>query len=438
MFSAHQLATQCTPEGLLRLGSLVHDRREELGWSRAELARKAKLAPGTLRNLEEALHTPHPDTLIALSKLPELNLSLAELGAVLGLAMVSERDQLSQMLVDLDPKCDTLLLARELMDRLEGTASHIPQTYLYIDPKSAECWCSNVNQASYLAFLLALPLDSVAETIASHTKEDLDVIGLGCGDAREEIRTIQHLRQRTAGKLRLFLLDISPSMLGHAYRAAARSFKNWPDIEIAPAIHGDFHRLQRYRQLLPSEGSSPRRRLVCMFGNTFGNLDNELTFVRESLSEFATGDFFLLGVTQIYASAEHPCQVKAADPRLSGQLHPQLASIDREWFLGLVRSYGRMDSTADLTLYTQLNTHVCPVPGSYAVETIVEVRTPNRPARRISIDYIKRYDSPKLADAMVQYGWVLRESWCRNNWLLHLYERQASASMAAPSGPPER
>lgn len=431
MFSAHQLATQCTPDGLRRLGSMVRARREELGWSRAELARKTGLAAGTLRNLEEALHTPHPTTLVALHNLPELNLPQAELGSLLGLSEAAEPEPesghcLSHMLVDLDPKCDTLLLARELTDRMQGPLSHIPQTYLYIDPKSAGCWCATVNQSSYLAPRLAQPIQEIAEAIARCTQDELDVIGLGCGDAQEEIHLVQFLRQKLAtSRLRLFLLDISPPLLSHAYRNALQSLENWQDIEIAPPIHGDFHRLARYRQLLPPVVPSPRRRVVCMFGNTFGNLDNELTFVHESLVGFAPGDFFLIEVSSVYAPAEQAARVRAEDPRLSGQLPEQLLSVDREWFFGLVRTYGRMDAMAELSLSTQLNTRVCPVPGSYAVETLVEVRSPRAAPRRISVDYIKRYDSQKLAAAMEEHGWRLRESWCHNNWLLHLYERQA-------------
>jgi hypothetical protein len=175
-----------------------------------------------------------------------------------------------------------------------------------------------------------------------------------------------------------------------------------------------------------------------MFGNTFGNLDNELTFVHESLSDFAPGDFFLLSVSQIYAAADQPTRIKAMDPRLSGQLHGELLSIDREWFFGLVRTYGRIDAAAEMTMYTQLNFHVCPVPGSYAVETIVEVLEPSGARRHISMDYIKRYDSQMLTNAMAECGWEIRESWCSNHWLLHLYERRDALGNDVHIGAPNR
>jgi uncharacterized SAM-dependent methyltransferase len=62
------------------------------------------------------------------------------------------------------------------------------------------------------------------------------------------------------------------------------------------AIQGNFHNLQRYTPLLHAPERAHRRRIVCMFGNTFANLQNEIMFVRNSLLGFAPGDFLLISV----------------------------------------------------------------------------------------------------------------------------------------------
>jgi hypothetical protein len=70
-----------------------------------------------------------------------------------------------------------------------------------------------------------------------------------------------------------------------------------PEVKIF-AIQGNFHELPRYTYLFRSNGDAEhRRRLFCMFGYTFGNLQNEIHFVRNSLLGYTPGDFLLLNVT---------------------------------------------------------------------------------------------------------------------------------------------
>jgi uncharacterized SAM-dependent methyltransferase len=131
----------------------------------------------------------------------------------------------------------------------------------------------------------------------------LDVIGLGCGDGKDEVRLTQSLLEHHKNhNLRLYLLDISQPLCCAAYRHAAESLADHSTVSVC-AIQGNFHNLQRYTPLLHTQERAHRRRIVCMFGNTFANLHNEILFVRNSLQGFAPGDLLLLNVPAAMASA---------------------------------------------------------------------------------------------------------------------------------------
>ena len=97
------------------------------------------------------------------------------------------------------------------------------------------------------------------------------------------------------------------------------------------AIQGNFHNLQRYTTLLHAPERAHRRRILCMFGNTFANLPNEIMFVRSSLFGFAPGDFLLLTVPATMASASEPKEILRKDPRLSGRAINSWVPIQPNW-----------------------------------------------------------------------------------------------------------
>jgi hypothetical protein len=59
--------------------------------------------------------------------------------------------------------------------------------------------------------------------------------------------------------------------------------------------------------------------MVCMFGNTFANLQNEIMFVRNSLLGFAPGDFLLLNVPATVAPANNESAIRRNDRRFAGR-----------------------------------------------------------------------------------------------------------------------
>lgn len=57
-----------------------------------------------------------------------------------------------------------------------------------------------------------------------------------------------------------------------------------------------------------------RQRLLTMFGYPFGNLDNEIGFMRSSLSGMAPGYLLVLDVPLAHAPAEDDAEIERKDP----------------------------------------------------------------------------------------------------------------------------
>jgi hypothetical protein len=333
------------------------------------------------------------------------------------------------------PEFDPIAMIRDLERQLNGRGGHIEQTHLYLDPKSASSWCALAEHEGYSAARAEMPLERAALGIARCAEgAPLDLLGLGAGDGKEEVRLARHLLELRRD-LRLYLLDISQPLLSVAYRHAEAALPDRRRVRLC-AIQGNFHHLPRYTQLLDDPERRPRRRLACMFGNTFANLHNEILFVRNSLLALAEGDLFLLNVPLCCAPVERPEEVLRRDPRLSGRLPASLGGLQErydEWLTGPLRRYLR--GVKGVELSTHLDTAACPVPGSYAADVRARVRLARSEQDRwFSLIYLKRYDVLRLVECMRGEGWDPIDGWRyaeeHHPRLLYLFRKRPSAATA--------
>ncbi|MCS6915161.1 MAG: L-histidine N(alpha)-methyltransferase [Myxococcales bacterium] len=389
---------------LTRWSQLLRERREQAGLTRAELAARAGLSETTIKNLETGRQPPTRASLMRLLAVAELRLGSENLP---GVGRDSEGFAPNCWLA---PGFDPIKMIIDLAMQLNGRGGHIEQTHLYLDHMSAACWCALADQEGYAAPDAAMPLDRVARVIRDCIGgAGLDVIGLGPGDGKDEVALVRHLLcQGEPGDLRLYLLDISQPLLSIAYKHAADTLADRRGVAVF-GIQGNFHHLPRYTQLLYMPERAHRRRMVCMFGYTFGNLQNEILFVRNSLVGFAPGDLLLLNVGLVCAPADRPDEVRRKDPRLSGRLTPNLQRRFEEWLVGPVRRYTR--GVTDVQLSTELDVASCPVPGSYAAEVRATVRCGDDEERVFSMVYIKRYEMDALIECLRTEGWDPVECW---------------------------
>ena len=383
-------------------------RRKAAGLSRAVLAERAGICDSTLRNVETGRRPPTRTTLMHLQSVPELRIDPSPIGQ-----HITGRKQRAQEFSPncwLTPEYDALKLHNELTMQLNGRGGHVEQTYLYLDHSSAAAWCAIAEQEVYTTARNLMPLGRVAERISELVGPvGLDVIGLGCGDGKDEVRLTQRLLDLHQNRnLRLYLLDISQPLCSGAYRHAAEVLGVRPSVSVY-AIQGTFHNLQRYTPLLHVPERAHRRRIVCMFGNTFANLQNEIMFVRNSLLGFAPGDFLLLNVPATMASVDDPEEILRKDRRLAGRISTDEKSPQDQMFLDLLRRY--VPSIKNAELSATLDFDACPVPGSYAADIRASVKMVSGETKQFSLLYAKRYDQEQLDCKMSKEGWLPVAHW---------------------------
>ncbi len=406
-------------------GHELAQRRSAAGLTREVLAERAGISVSTLRNVEKGLRPPTRTTIMHLQSVPELRIETAP-------PRLAGRANLDASFAPncwLAPEFDAIKLHHEMKMQFAGRGGRIEQTYIYLDPMSAAAWCAFAEQESYTRRRMSMPLARVAERITESVgNAGLDVIGLGCGDGRDEVRLAQCLLEQTASRnLRLYLLDISQPLCCTAYRHAAHVLGDHRAVSIY-AIQGSFHNLQRYSQLLATPQRAHRRRIVCMFGNTFANVDNEVLFVRNSLVGFSPGDLLLLTVGQAMGPVEKPEEILRKDPRLSQKV-PEGAGLSRfdQQLIDVVSRY--VEGTRSVELSSALDRTACVVPGSYSAEIRATAKLSSGDTKQFSIARLRRYDRALLDEMMHSEGWEPVSHWLFDTdyhptWLL-LYRRNS-------------
>lgn len=370
----------------------IRERRLAAGLSLREMARRSHVSESMLRDLETCRR---PLTARMLSRL----LSVVE---------IDLEDPTFNCWIA--PDYDPVKMVKDLAAQLGGCGGLLDQTSFYLEPMSAACWQAISDQESYSALNRAKPLDRAAQAIcrAAGGGAGLDMLGLGCGEGRLDSRLAQYLADfMDPTDLRVYLLDISQPLLNMAYRHAAEALRSRKGVRVA-ALQGNFYHLPRYMEALRCLRREDRKRVVCMLGATFGNLENEVLFLRGSLGGFAEGDLLLLDVNRVFAPVDQPEEIHARDPWLSSGRRVRWGQEVVDFLTGPLRRYGGQGITIDLS--AKLGNGRCPVPGSYAIEIEARMESAGH-LRTFTIFQIKRYDAIALVGCLRQLGWDPIDGW---------------------------
>lgn len=399
------------PAPLLAWGALLRASREGAGMTRAQLAKRAGIAESSIKFVETGRHAPGRRVMEALLMVPELMLDAGHPFVAHVLGRAAGQDDRG----DLTPTWwlthgfDPIRMVSELSLQLNGLGGHIDQMYLYLDPLSAAAWCA-LSAQDATTQVTAQTLDSAAARVLCLVgRAGLDVIGLGPGEAQAEVALVQSLlRGADAPALRLYLLDTSQPLLNHGYTRACSALSRRRKVPVF-AVQGSFHDLPRFTQLLYTPERAHRRRVLCLFGWTFGNLSQELLFLRNSLVGFAPGDLLLLDVALAAAPADLPAEVRRRDPLLSSALSAAWHEHLEEWLIGLVRRH--VPGIKAIALSRRQSGAACTVPGSYTIEIGAELRLAGGVERYFSLLYMKRYEETPLFCRIKEEGWEPVAGW---------------------------
>jgi transcriptional regulator with XRE-family HTH domain len=376
-------------------GKRLKHKRIEAKLGQKELADQVDISEAMIRSMEAGLRRPSREVLLRLLAAAPLGLRLEDIAA----------DATNDGVVPtswLAPHYNPSQLLAEMVEQLNSAGGSLEQTTAYLDYQSAKDFLDICSSRSYLdAFGNFGALDQVAERIVSDCGAGgLDVIALGCGDALREIKLVEsllsHGKQHGVTDLRLFLLDISHSLLTVGHSNAKEALGT--SVRSIIALHGNFHDIPKY-PLFSERDVRTRTRVFTMLGCTLANLDNEVRFFRDTMSSAAPGDFFLTDFTNAFGPTEDPEQIRRNDP------HYQAGIRDgyKAWLSGPLRRYVKGLTAVDFTI--ELNTD-CNIRGSYEITYVAFLSVDAAPQRRrFAVFRIRRYDADKLVETLNRCGW---------------------------------
>lgn len=371
--------------GAKSFGQLLRERRLSAGISQAALARASGLSRGTIANLEESRTEPAGDTRLRLARVAALRLSenAAEHARPAAEPWFS-------------PRYDPLDMAKELEQLVNGPGGTLEQTYVYIDGQSAVDWYNYANLPAYVEnFRQKFPVTKIADAALGQRISALDQISLGVGDGMTETRLAQQLAERLPEPpdLRVYLLDISHPLLVEAYKQASAGLPS--TVPVFP-VHGNFLDL---RSIIPlAYRATERPRLWTMIGNTFGNLTHEPHFLADLAACARPGDLLLLDVQLVWADARDLDAIRTVDPAFVRGIPDEMQT----WLAGPVYRHCRTAQSVKLTAEL---TNRCPMPGSYQLNFIANVRLSSGVTLNHHLFLVRRYDLEMLAAELRDLGW---------------------------------
>lgn len=377
-------------------GQRLRRHRKDANLTQEDLARMAGMSPSLVRKLEQGVIAPTRTSLLTLCSVPELKLLPSALGST-----DTGRDSGAKVSPNwyVPPGFDSVQMILDFGQQLNGSGGKIEQTHVYMDHKSALDWIALCNAGHVAAWREATPLAPAAKQLRELTGPvGLDVVALGPGDGKTEVRLVQRLLEHYDNpSIRLYLVDASQPLLSRGFKHAMDTLDDQRGLFVC-AIQGDFHHLTRYTQLHYTPARSHRRRIYTLLGGTMGNLENEPAFFRHSLVAAAPGDLLLLDFTLAVPDAATPEELWKKDPALSRPLTP----LHERWLKGPLFRYCKGITDAKLSYELDLSR---PIPGSYGLNAMADVRTLGGHPRRFCLWCVRRYSLSDLVKSLRMLGW---------------------------------
>lgn len=369
-----------------KFGKVLRAHRKAADLAQKELASMLGVSTSYFRMFENGTRKPPIKVLMRILSCPSLGITFEDLAAPAAGV---------HPFLWLAPQYDPREMLADLCDRLAGAGCSLEQTYAYLDTQSASDFLALCRLPTYgVAPERSQPFDQIAKTLAASVDcEWLDVVALGCGDAKQECMLVQDIVRHARGrfKVRLLLLDISHALLTEGYKHACSVLQSVTIV----ALQGNFHEIAQY----PIFSEHGRARVLTMLGNTLANLENEVRFFRDNLAGASLGDYFLLDFTSAFAPPEQPDDIYRLDPALEG-----IRDIHKTWLTGNFYRYCREMKSVDIEV--ELNTD-CIVKGSYELVYIanIHLKDSHGPPKRFVVQRVRRYDSQLLSAGLRRNGW---------------------------------
>lgn len=382
---------QETEQAKRLFGLSLSQARKQLGFTQAQLAERAGVSERTVKNVESGTASPSSDTISRLSWVAQLTTEIDK----------KQEAQNSDLRPNswLPPSYDPGHLVEELQSTVNSQGGTVEQSLLYVDAPSAIHWLQLSRTSRMVGFWDACPLRELAADATSAlaaSSRSIELVALGCGDARNEVRFTLALRDcLPRAELRLRLLDISHVLLAAAQAEATLYLAD--SAVTVTTLHANFHRLTRYPELAQSSPSrSPR--IWTMLGYTVSNLDAEAEFFQNLALCSRPGDLALLDLQLACAPASDPEAIQRLDPGLREDFK---AEDYLQWMTGPFRRHTKGFERIEVARCLAPSA----VPGSYTINWQAQITLRSGEARSFLMGKVKRFDPEELAAWLLQRGW---------------------------------
>ena len=135
-----------------------------------------------------------------------------------------------------------------------------------------------------------------------------------------------------------------------------------------------------------------------------GNLENEPEFFRHSLVAAAPGDLLLLDLTLVVPDTSSAEAIWKQDPALQKPITP----LHERWLKGPLFRYCTGITDVKLSYDLDLSR---PIPGSYGLISVADVRLMGGQSHRFSMWSVRRYRLPELVKSLRMLGWEAIEQY---------------------------
>jgi transcriptional regulator with XRE-family HTH domain len=383
--------------GIQQFGEVLQQHRLAAGLTQEQVADYAGLSLSYVCKLEQGRKPPARKAVLALCSVPDLKLVPTEVTALPAVRESSHRHAPNWYV---SPGFDSVSMIDELAQLMNGSGGSVEQTFVYLDHKSALDWIQICNAPAYVtSYREGFPGQSLAKTLRETLGPvGLDLIALGPGDGKSEVRLVQHLlREYDAPSIRFYLLDISQPLLSRAFKHAVDTFNDHPGVFVC-GIQGNFHHLPRYAQLHYAPARSHRRRIYTMLGNTVANLDHEPLFFQNAFSGAAVGDMLLFDLDFGYTTVADADEIRRRDP----VLHRPVGELHQRFLGGPIQRY--CHDAQSISFSYRIDTDR-PIAGSYGLQFIATVGLPGKRTKEFCMIQARRYEPKSVIRCLAKFGW---------------------------------
>ena len=265
----------------------------------------------------------------------------------------------------------------------------VPGRYLYSSDLGAENWTRLCKDPAYrhhretFEYWSSAKGRSMVDRIRAELgRDDFDYVSLGSGDGRKDAEIVTRWLE-TGADIFYYPYDISLPLVSRAIRTVREQAPSAATERLSvKAVLADFNQLNTISEVFRHRRSP---NVVALLGNSLGNLENELTFLRNLKREMSSDDLLILEV-RLQSSEDRP-------PELAT---PQAMRFDfgaMEHYLGLKFVANRMTVRQD----TQLSS----IPKTKT--TVVgcrDVKVNYTTYESVSLIHIHEYDKTAFVDAL--------------------------------------